>query len=233
MATTSSSKQRKHSTSSLTAQLVDDLKNMIIRGEILPGAKFPPERELAKKFGVNRTSLRHALKVLEILGVLSQCVGDGTYLHDSAELILTAPMEFLLLVEDISTKELFETRLIVEPELAARAAERSSEADLADMRKALAAMELSRTKEEQIDADLAFHDSIFRASGNRICRLLFRVIQRTLLATMIQSSRKTPKERPLYHHKKIYAAISKKNVAAARKSMIEHLGETQRTLGKP
>ena len=78
---------RRNSDDRVTARLVSDVKQMIASGVLAPGSKLPPERELAKNFGVNRASLRQVLKVLEIMGVLSQRVGDGTYLNDSAESI--------------------------------------------------------------------------------------------------------------------------------------------------
>ena len=91
----------------VTAKLIANIKQMISRGLIAPGSKFPPERELAKEFGVNRASLRQALKVLEIMGVLTQRVGDGTYLSASAETILKEPLDFLILLDDLSHHELF------------------------------------------------------------------------------------------------------------------------------
>src|SRR5580692_5002462 len=116
----------------VTAKLIARIKGLIADHSIVPGSKFPPERELAKEFKVNRASLRQVLKVLEIMGVLTQRVGDGTYLSASAESILNEPLDFLVLLDDISHHELFETRLIVEPELTARAAARATDADLAE-----------------------------------------------------------------------------------------------------
>src|SRR5580704_126563 len=129
----------------ITAKILEKIKRLISTGAVAPGGKFPPERELAKEFGVNRASLRQALKVLEIMGVITQRVGDGTYLSATAESLLNEPMEFLILLDDLSHHELFETRMIVEPELAARAAERATVEDLAGLRQALMAMERSRT----------------------------------------------------------------------------------------
>jgi GntR family transcriptional repressor for pyruvate dehydrogenase complex len=120
--------------SRVTARLISTIKELISSGTIPPGGKFPPERELAKELKVNRASLRQVMKVLEIMGVLTQRVGDGTYLSASSESILKEPLEFMVLIDDISPAELFETRAIVEPELAARAALRSTSEDLAKLR---------------------------------------------------------------------------------------------------
>lgn len=214
----------------VTAKLIAKIKRLISTGAIEPGAKFPPERELAKEFGVNRASLRQALKVLEIMGVLTQRVGDGTYLSASAESILKEPLDFLILLDDLTHHELMETRMIVEPELAARAAERATTEDLVGLRRAIAAMENCRTNQERLEADLAFHQCIFRASGNRICHLLFNVIHRSVLTSMSQLSTRVPLDRPLTFHKRIYAAIQQRNPEDARSQMLEHLTDTKALL---
>jgi len=214
----------------VTAKLIRSIKRLISSGEIVPGAKFPPERELAKEFGVNRASLRQALKVLEIMGVLTQRVGDGTYLSASAESILKEPLDFLILLDDLSHHELMETRMIVEPELAARAAERATTEDLVSLRHAIAAMENCRTNQERLEADLAFHQCIFRASGNRICHLLFNVIHRSVLTSMSQLSTRVPIDRPLTFHKRIFAAIQQRNPEDARRQMLEHISDTKALL---
>lgn len=214
----------------ITAQLISRIKNLIAGGAIAPGSRFPPERELAKEFGANRASVRQALKVLEIMGVLSQRVGDGTYLSASAESILNEPLDFLVLLDDLSHHELFETRLIVEPELAARAAERATVEDLSALRNAILAMERSRSTRERLGADMAFHEAIFRASGNRICHLLFRAIHRTLLTSMSQLSGRVSLDTPLMYHRKIYAAIRERKPADARQTMLEHIMDARALL---
>src|SRR5258708_36347866 len=116
--------------SRVTAQLIANIKKLIADGSVVPGSRFPPERKLAKEFGDNRASLRQALKVLEIMGVLTQRVGDGTYLSTSAESILNEPLEFFILLDDLSHQELFETRMVVQPALTHRAALATTAVDL-------------------------------------------------------------------------------------------------------
>lgn len=217
----------------VTAKLISRIKSLIASGAIAPGSKFPPERELAKEFGVNRASVRQALKVLEIMGVLSQRVGDGTYLSESAESILDEPIDFLVLLDDLSHHELFETRLIVEPELTARAAERATAEDMSDLRNAIFAMERSKTTRERLDADLAFHEAIFRASGNRICHLLFKGIHRSLLTSMGQLSDRVSLDQPLMFHRRIYTAIRERKTEDARQAMLEHLIDARSLLVRP
>lgn len=207
----------------ITAKLIASIKSLIAEGTFVPGCKLPPERELARSFGVNRSSLRQALKVLQLMGVLSQHVGDGTYLSGNAANILREPIEFLILMGDISDEELFDARLIVESELAARAAERATVQDLAALQRAIVAMEASTSNQTRIDADLAFHEAIFQASGNRVCRLIFTVIHRAILVSMSNIVNRANVERPLSFHKAIYAAIYRREADEARRKMAEHL----------
>jgi DNA-binding FadR family transcriptional regulator len=95
----------------VTGRLISAFKQLISEGSLIPGSKLPSERKLAESFGVARSSLRQALKVLEIMGVISPRVGGGTYLNKAAVSILSEPMEFLLLLEGISFPELMEARL--------------------------------------------------------------------------------------------------------------------------
>jgi GntR family transcriptional repressor for pyruvate dehydrogenase complex len=214
----------------ITAKLISSIKGLISKGVLVPGCKLPPERELARRFGVNRSSLRQALKVLQLMGVLYQRVGDGTYLNSNAANILHEPMEFLILMGDISHEELFEARLIVESELAARAAERATTGDLAALRRAIADMENSQSEEARIDADVAFHEAIFRASGNRVCQLIFTVIHRAILISMAQISKRVDMKHPLAFHKAIYSAIYRRKPEEARRQMVDHLLDAKNLL---
>jgi GntR family transcriptional regulator, transcriptional repressor for pyruvate dehydrogenase complex len=214
----------------ITVQLISSFKNLISEGKFVPGCKLPPERALAKRFGVNRSSLRQALKVLQLMGVLSQRVGDGTYLNTDAAKILHEPIEFLIIMGDLSHEELFEARLIVESELTARATERATSHDLADLRRAISDMENSQSDQARIDADLAFHEAIFRASGNRVCHMIFTVIHRAILVSMARIAKRVDVEHPLKFHKAIYSAIYQRKPDEARRKMIEHLVDAKSLL---
>lgn len=214
----------------VTSRLISRFKELIAEGKLQPGSKLPPERKLAEEFGVSRPSLRQALKVLEIMGVISQRIGDGTYLNDSATEILSEPMNFLILVNQISPQELMEARLIVEPELAARAAQRATEEDLNDLREALQALkEAAGNPRKMLQADLAFHQAIFRAAGNRVCMMMFSVVHKSLLmqSQVFRSSRKATEmlnvQQVIRHHQAIYDAIQKRDPEAARQAMRAHL----------
>jgi len=215
--------RRRGRDSDITVRLLSAFKTLISDGKFLPGAKLPPERELARRFGVNRSSLRQAVKVMQLMGVVSQRVGDGTYLNNDAAQVLREPLEFLILLADISDEELFDARVIVESELAACAAERATAEDLAALRKAIRDLEVSTSDEARIDADLAFHEAIFKASGNRVCRLISTVIQRAVLMSMTRIVKRAAVARPLSFHRAIYSAIYDRKADEARRQMAEHI----------
>lgn len=208
-----------------TADLIENFRLMIARGEIARGGRLPPERELAQRFGTSRSSLRHALKVLHSVGIITQRVGDGTYLSADASRILEVPLTFVLTLDGISMLELFDMRLMIEPELAAKAAERASSKDLDAIRDTLLSM-LTKTAE----ADAAFHEAVCRATGNRVCERMFSAIQNAFRAGMQVTTRLAPPERALEFHKQIYSAIHLRQPAKAREKMIEHLTDAQAIL---
>ena len=217
----------------VTVKLIAVFKQLISEGTLAPGGRLPSERELATSFGVSRSSLRQALKVLEIMGVISQHVGDGTYLSSSAKAILSEPMQFLILLDGISVHELMEARLIVEPELAAQAAERATDEDIANIRRELDAMENAHDQPTLfIEHDLLFHQSIFAAAKNRVCGLMFAVVHQSLKNLITMTSKVVDAEHTLGLHRRILNAIRKRDPAEARRRMSEHLLDARDLISK-
>ncbi len=213
----------------LTGRLIASFKAMLSAGNFVPGARLPPERELSKVLGVNRTSLRHALTALETMGVVTRRVGDGTYFTKDAATILSAPLDFLILVDGIPFRDLIEARMIVEPELAARAAERATSDDLAGLRKALQEMQASGPDRVRLaQADVAFHEAVFRASGNRTCLHMFSALHRALITGIARTSVFDDASETLGYHKAIYQAIYRRQPEQARRQMRDHLKATER-----
>jgi len=208
----------------VTGRLIGVFKNLISEGALTPGGRLSAEREMAETFGVSRSSLRQALKVLEIMGVISQRVGDGTYLNAGAPSILSEPMEFLILLDGISFHELMEARVIVEPELAARAAVRATAEDMLDLGTVHASMEENKGNPARfVEADLLFHQTLFRISGNRVCSMMFTVVHQSVHKLMALTATLVDPEHTLALHRRIITAIRKGDADEARRRMNEHL----------
>jgi len=217
----------------VTVRLLTSFKRLISEGALVAGSRLPSERELAENFQVSRSSLRQALKVLEIMGVISQRVGDGTYLNPVAPSVLGEPMEFLILLNGISFHELMEARAIVEPELAVRAASRATPEDLAALRREMAAMEESGKNKTRVSQhDLQFHQAIFNAAGNRVCSMMFTVIHQSLHRLMELTAQLVPVEHTLNFHQRIYMAVRRGDPEEARKRMTEHLLDAKGLLAR-
>lgn len=215
----------------LTWRLVHTFKRLISKGVLGPGSKLPPERILAKQLKVSRPSLRQALKVLCIMEVLSQRVGDGTYVNETATAVLQEPMEFLILLGNISHYELFEARLIIEPELAARAADRASAQDVSTLHRIMMLLEKRPVYDKTaVEYDLAFHQAIFDAAGNRVCKAMFAVLQKALLNSITKTSKLVDLHHTLAFHNRIYDAINRRSPEEARRSMTEHILDARRVL---
>ena len=212
----------------VTYWLVLRFQQLLTDGVLKPGARLPSERELAGKFGVARSSLRQALKVLEVMGVITQRVGDGSYLNNDASAVLSVPMDFLFLLDDTSVQELVEMRLIVEPALAGRAAERATAADIALLKQAIEEFESSEgDRVKLVSADLLFHRRIFQASGNRLSGRVFHMIHRAMLNMMMVTSRMVDLEHTLRFHIPIMEAIEQREPKQASRLMTEHLIDAQ------
>ncbi|WP_419806204.1 FadR/GntR family transcriptional regulator [Terriglobus sp.] len=215
----------------VTQSLILQFQQMLREGRFTQGDRLPPERELASHFNVARSSLRQALKVLEILGIITQRVGDGSYLNSDAAALLSVPLEFLFLLDDTSVEDLTELRLLMEPGLASLAAQRANEEDLRMLRRSISDFEHSDgDKLKLVSSDLLFHRSIFQASKNRTAENLFHNIHRAMAKMMLVTSQLVELEHTLAFHKPIFKAIESGNGASAARLMQEHLEDARHLL---
>src|SRR3954463_12239618 len=118
----------------LPDQIAARLIALITERQLRPGDRLPPERELAASMGVSRSSLREALRALAMVGVTEMRHGDGTYLTSLEPDALMRPVGLVLALSDSGLEELFEARKLVEPGLAALAAERIEDAAAEELR---------------------------------------------------------------------------------------------------
>jgi len=208
----------------VTQLLILKFQEMLREGVLTQGTRLPPERELAAHFNVARSSLRQALKVLEIMGIITQKVGDGSYLNTDTSAVLAVPMEFLFLLDDTSVEELTELRLLMEPGLARLAAQRASADDIALLRKSIKDLESSsKDKLKLVSSDLLFHRAIFAASKNRAASSLFQTIHRAMAKMIMVTSQLVELEHTLSFHKPIMHAIEQRNGELAASLMTDHL----------
>ena len=216
----------------LIDHIIETIGRLIANGKLKPGDVVPSERTLSNLLKVSRNSIRQALKALDVLGVIDINPGSRTYINTSISNLLINPMKFMTLLHDLKIKELFQTRKIIEVELARSAAVNATEENIAAMFDALEkARENIKSKNKYLEYEMIFHENIFKSSGNRILTALMASINNLLL----ESRKKTVKFFPdlslsLKQHYKIFQSIKENNSEKAGQLMLEHLSAIEQML---
>ncbi|MFA5456714.1 MAG: FadR/GntR family transcriptional regulator, partial [Synergistaceae bacterium] len=162
-------------------KVVEKLKESISRGDILPGDPLPSERQLMDDFGVSRSSLREAFRVMELLGLIESVPGKGRFVRHPKS---PAEDEKNIRLEDSAVLELMEARRILDPAIAAESAMRATSSDLTRMLRVLTATE-KRLGDPNLraQADFDFHLALAEATHNfvfvNITRMNFDLIMAT------------------------------------------------------
>src|SRR5579871_1027607 len=131
-------------TSRLYEQIVQQIEESIVKGNLKPGDQLPAERELAQRFGVSRTAVREAVKALREKGLVEAYSGRGTFITNGTSQAMRQSLDFMIRIgQSEGTQHLAEVRQMLEPEIARLAAIRIEEQLLATMRDAVATMDRS------------------------------------------------------------------------------------------
>jgi GntR family transcriptional regulator, transcriptional repressor for pyruvate dehydrogenase complex len=209
----------------LHEEIVEQLKDRIVRGDLLPGSKLQPERELAEQLNVNRTTVREALHKLESMGLVEIKHGSGVFVKDfleSGSLELARHLLFLDgRVNPRVLMNLHELRRLLLPEISYCAAAHRSEKDLRELRQVV--FESDDMPLE--DKDWRVHNIIARASGN----FLFVVLLNSFTEMTRDSSQRyfeveANRRRSMKFHRAIYAAIERGDAPKAKKIMADVTG---------
>ncbi len=219
--------------STLSATVCRKLVGHLVRGDWREGDRIPPERELCEMLGVGRSSLREALKALEVMGLIESKLGEGTFVCNRSE-FLSRPLLWAITTSssDIAARELIDARRLIEAELAGCAAEHATPEDLKAIGGYLDEMEASIDQDERyLVADVNFHLAVGAASHNRILANALELIRNLLREWMMQALQVSGVGREaLEQHKEIYIAIAKGNKNAARAAMEKHVDAMSRRL---
>ncbi|HEU5438443.1 MAG TPA: FadR/GntR family transcriptional regulator [Ktedonobacterales bacterium] len=211
--------------SKLFERIVEQIQGRIVRGELRAGDRLPPERELALAFGASRTAVREALKTLAQMGLVDMRPGRGTIITDNTFDAMRSSLGLMLRVGQHSPDALVELRQIIEPEIAALAAERATETHIAALREAVEMMERSlRRADTYIEADNRFHRTLALASRNPLIVSLVDSIV-GLLSEQRARIFSVPggPERGQVYHKTLLDAVERRDVERARTAMRAHL----------
>jgi GntR family transcriptional repressor for pyruvate dehydrogenase complex len=217
-------------TSRLYEQIVQQIEESVLNGTLKPGDQLPAERELAQKLGVSRTAVREAVKTLREKGLVEAYSGRGTFITDGTSQAARQSFDLMVKIgQQEGSPHLAELRLILEPGIAALAAVRAKEEDIAAMREAVAVMERAqKDPEAYIEADLDFHLSLAEAAGNPLILSLIDSIVGLLREQRIKIFNvEGGPQRGQIHHKKILLAMERRDSELARAAMRAHLEQVR------
>ena len=219
-------------TGSTAEEVVTRLRDMIHSGELTPGDRLPPERDLAKLLGVSRPTLRAGIRSLSTVGILQSRQGAGTFVVEAAEspTLDAEALRLLSALHGFTSDEMFEARLALEMSIAGLAAERASSDQTAKLAEEIAGMYSSLDRPEQyLVHDMRFHQTVAAASGNRILTALMNMVATILFDYRSKTvKRATDLKESAEQHHNIYRAIREHNIERAREAMRVHLVETQK-----
>lgn len=218
-------------TKTASSEVAAQIKEMILQGQLQPGDRLPPERELAEVLGVSRTTIREALRSLSAIGMISIRQGEGSFVeHFKLEGILE-PLSVLFHLEgdESGIRSFSEVREILEVEMAALAAKRADAEDLRAIEDSVAAM-VEEVRNGGIGdiADANFHLALAKASKNPLILRLMETIT-DLMKHTYQASRKQlfldqeTLEEIYNSHSEVAEAIRMKKPQVARQRMKDHL----------
>jgi GntR family transcriptional repressor for pyruvate dehydrogenase complex len=218
-------KLQKVKRTSLSENIAQQIMTLISTGDLKPGQKLPPERELCTYFGVGRSSLREAVRCLVMIGILDVSIGNGTFLATSAERFVGKIFEWRMLTEEHDMENLMEVRLALECAACARAAICGTEQQFGELEAILKKMQRSVNQPKHfIKLDLEYHVLLAEASDNKLLfDLLFMI--RNQLSAAIFTFATMPGGAALAcrHHAAILRALKGRNAKTARSIMQNHL----------
>ena len=217
---------------SLSQQVADDMYRLILEGKTFkPGDQLPNENDLSDKLGVSRATLREAIRILNAQGILEVYRGKGTFIAADMKAFGDFGLGDLDLIR-IRLKDLYEARLLFEPEMAAIACRRATDEEIADIVKI--GLEVEQTilaGEDRTEIDQTFHRAIVIASHNDFMMRLLPIINRAVSESiLLNQGNQTLAEDTLRDHALVMEFLQKRDSSAAKQAMSIHIHHAIATL---
>jgi GntR family transcriptional repressor for pyruvate dehydrogenase complex len=210
-------------------QIFEQLRDLIFRGDLKPGERLVPERELAQAFGVSRPTVREAINKLVTMGLVEHCQGQGTFVRSQEATREHNPLAAIIDHRETTLEDLLEVRLGLEAQSARLAAERATPEDMHRLEETLAAMEAEHVKGLLgIEEDVAFHMGLAYATQNPVQVYIMRSFH-DLLHFGIEENLRHLWEDPLnlpviqQQHQRIVQAIKDRDPEGAYEAMKAHI----------
>jgi len=215
-------------------RIAEQIEQRILSGELRSGDRLPTERELGEQFQASRTAVREAMKTLAQKGLVDMRPGRGTIVIDRTSEAMQHSLGLMMRVgQEHNLEHLNEVRLILEPEIAALAAERATNNECTAMQDAIDIMEVNlKNADAFIAGDNDFHRALAKATQNvLILALVDSIVNLLSEQRKLVFSVDGGPERGQLHHKQILNAIVHRDPKAARTAMLAHLRQVREDTG--
>ncbi|WP_188737468.1 FadR/GntR family transcriptional regulator [Oceanobacillus neutriphilus] len=207
--------------------VLEQIIKRIVDGKLVPGDSLPPERELAEQLGVSRPSLREALRILQVLGVIKNSPKTGTIIQQVNPEQIFQTLSMVMVTSPSETSQLLEIRKSIETEMCYYAALRRDEKDLKSIGNTLENLSKAADSLEFKKYDYEFHYTIACAAKNIFFKYVLEMISNLIDKQMFELTNKIMDiglhQRMVEQHKMIFEEISNKNAEEARLAMKNHI----------
>lgn len=217
----------------VTDDAIGRIKGMIVSGELAPGDRLPPEKELSERLGLSRNSLREAVKALEVIRVLDVRRGDGTYVTSLEPGLLLEAISFVVdMHDDDSLLEIFAVRRHLESQATELAATLGTAEEIAGVAAELNQVEERVSVDELVAHDTRFHRGIVQMAGNRyLASLLESLSSQTVRARIWRGiTEEGAVARTLAEHRAILEAVERRDGVLASALATAHVAGVERWL---
>ncbi len=214
--------------------VADPIRQAIFSGQLTPGHKLPPEREMAEQFATSRVALREALRSLEQEGMIEirRGFGGGAFVadFDNALRAMTDALNTVVKLGQAKSGHLTEVRGMLEPVMARLAAARATPADLREIEAVVVAQEEElRSGELSRKYDMEFHRLVANACHNPVLSIVVTAINDAIRDAIYRSKLTLDMRRQVVHyHRELFEAIGRRDQELARRVMEEHVAAVQR-----
>ncbi len=215
----------------ISQNIVEQIRGAILSGELEVGEQLPPEKDFAKHFGVSKSSLREAYRVLEAYDLLEirQGMSGGAFIKKVDLATVKDSLVNYLFFQNPGLREYTQIRMYIEPQVVKICAEKATMEDLEYLDKNIQAMEQAQEGETfSTDLDCAFHKKLVDITDNKIVSLVVESVQTALIniKQMVHTDESFFR-RVCDDHKKIVAALRKRDPELASMAMINHINSVE------
>lgn len=219
-------------TAGLVERAVEAIRRHILANHSGTSGYLFSQGELSQSLGVSRSVVREAMRILQSQGLVEISQGRRPRVKPAGTDAVIDSLTTLLKRSSISMLDLVEVRIPLETEIAALAAERHTEEDVAALKAAVGRLEEAAGLERQVEADVHFHQLLAKATGNKIFDLLLEILAQLLKESRRRTISESGVEVPIQHHTAILKAVEKGSALEARRAMLYHLTMAKRDIVK-